>query len=111
MSLVLRFFKSSLSIVSNDGSTQTKGTSASTRGAERFESRNEWVDVYGHKSTRSQKSLLSVRVQPQHLGCRYQLWSLRAITADGPQADLKEGDEMLMGSVRGSTGENWEEVE
>lgn len=34
-----------------------------------------------------------------------------AITANGPWAGLKEGDEMLMGSLRGSTGENRKAVE
>lgn len=55
------------------------------------------------KSTRTQKDLLSVRVQPQSLGCCYQT----VITA---QTDLKEGDEMLIGIVKGSIGENMKVV-
>jgi len=34
-----------------------------------------------------------------------------AISADDPWAGLKEGDEMLLGSVRGSTGEDRKAVE
>lgn len=61
------------------------------------------MEMDRQKRTRTQKSLLSVTVQPQSLGCCYPAVISAAVTA---WAGLEEGDDMLMEIVNGSTGEN-----